>query len=168
MGGVACEGVYVGVYWEIVQGVFSAKGPGLGCKYQTHPVLGLKLGSPIGGLWRESHFFFQLLCWNPHSQCDGELGPGEGGLESPQEAAHGWEEGSPCSRPKGTRTRGRRGELRAAVSSPLPMFLPPGQAGAEGRCAGPPASTESQGPRGGGGERGSWPPTDTVNFGLKQ
>lgn len=167
MGGVACEGVYVGVSWEIVQGVFSAKGPGLGCKYQTHPVLGLKLGSPIGGLWRESHFFFQLLRWNPHSQCDGELGPGEGGLESPQEAAHGWEEGFPCPRPKGTRTRGAEGaeggSLLPSVRAPSPR---PGRA--EGRCAGPPASTESQGPQGGGGERGSWPPTDTVNFGLKQ
>ena len=138
MGGVACEGVYVGVSWEIVQGVFSAKGPGLGCKYQTHPVLGLKLGSPIGGLWRESHFFFQLLCWNPHSQCDGELGPGEGGLESPQEAAHGWEEGSPCSRPKGQEPGGRGtggakgGSLLPLCPCSFPQARPEQRGGAQG------------------------------------
>ena len=70
--GVPCKGMYVAVSWEIVQGVFLAKGLGLVChKHPTQPVLGLKLGShPIGGLWRVS-LFSQLLCWNSHSQCDG-------------------------------------------------------------------------------------------------
>lgn len=46
-GGVPCKGMYVAVSWEIVQGVFSATGLGLVChKHPTHPVLGLKLGSP--------------------------------------------------------------------------------------------------------------------------
>ena len=131
-GGVPCEGVYVGLSWEVVQGVFSAEGPGLGChKHHTHPVLGLKLGFPIGGLWRVS-LLLQLLRWNPPSQCDGGLGAGERGLESPQYAAQGWEEGSRAHHPRG---QGPRGVPRAAHLLPSACFPSPGPGKSRGEVS---------------------------------
>lgn len=129
----------------------------------THPVLGLKLGSPIGGLWRVL-LFFQLLCWNPHSQRDGGIGPREGSGKPPG-SSPGLGLGLTCPLPEGMR------ELGTAPSFPCPVSF--SQAGQEQRGGeqGPQPRLSPRVLRVGwrrGGERGSWPPTDTVNFGLKQ
>lgn len=78
-----CEGVHVGVSWGIVQGVFSAKGPGLGVASVQHTQSAASVGAPIGGLWGVSHF--------PVPRLESTLPVGRDlvlkrGLESPQEA----------------------------------------------------------------------------------
>lgn len=83
-----------------IQGVFSVKGPGQGCyEHPIRPVLGLELGSPIGGLWRVSLFSSSFAgIHTPSTTSDLVL---ERGLESPQEAAQGRGGGLPCPLPRG-------------------------------------------------------------------
>lgn len=57
------------------------------------PRVGPRLGSPIGGLWRV--FFSSAFAGIHTPSVMGDLVLEGGGLESPQEAAQGWEEGSP-------------------------------------------------------------------------
>lgn len=162
LGGVACEGMYVGVSWEIVQGVFSAKGPSPGChKRPTHPVLGLKSGSPIGGLWRVS-LFSSSFAGNHTPSVMGDLVL-ERGLENPRKQPR---VGARAYMPAASGVEGLRGPTAAPALSPSP-----GWARAEGGEQGPQPQLSPRVLRVGwrrGEERGSWPPTDTVNFGLKQ